>query len=300
MVECKVKSGSKSAVHRLSCGYLIFLSKFDHQLQNNMNISIKTLTRKLKISNPVFHITFWILITSILTLIFGHSWGSTIHAFYFICLLLPVVMGTFYFFNYYIVPQYLLKKKYFWFGLNFYYTLVISLNLEMLVLIFSVIILSNFEFSQVSPNSRDPLLLSVILYLVVFCGSFFIMVKQLLNSRRELEALKSENQKMDKGYIELLSNRKSVRVLYDEIVYIENLADYIKLHTTDKREITSKEKISTLEEKLPGFFIRIHRSFIVNLNKVTGFSNNEVEIGAMVLPIGRSYKQQGLIKLRTE
>lgn len=265
-----------------------------------MEISIKPVTRKLKISNPVFHIIFWILITSILTLIFGHSWGSTIHAFYFICLLLPVVMGTFYFFNYYLVPQYLLKKKYFWFGLNFYYTLVISLNLELLVLIFSVIILSNFEFNEVSPNSRDPLRLSLTLYLVVFCGSFLLMVQQLLNSRHELEAMKEEKMKMENPFLELLSNRKSVRVLFDEIDYIESLADYIKLHTTDKREITSKEKISVLEEKLPGFFIRIHRSFIVNRKKVTGFNNNEVEIGAMVLPIGRSYKQKGLMKLRTE
>lgn len=265
-----------------------------------MKISIESVIWNLKISNPLFHIIFWILITSILTLIFGHSWGSTIHAFYFMSLLLPVVMGTFYFFNYYIVPQYLLKKKYFRFGLYFYYTLVVSLYLEMLVLIFSFIILSNFEFSQVSPNSRNPLLLSVVLYLVVFCGSFLLVVQQLLNSRRELEALKNENQKMENPYIELLSNRKSMRVLYDEIVYIESLADYIKLHTTDKREIISKEKISVLEEKLPEFFIRIHRSFIVNRKKVTGFNNNEVEIGTTVLPIGRSYKQQGLMKLKTE
>ena len=265
-----------------------------------MNISIKTFTSKIEISKPLLHIIFWILITSIFTLIFGHSWGSTIHAFYFISLLLPVVMGTFYFFNYYLVPEYLLKKKYFRFGLYFYYMLVISLYIEMLVLIFAVIILSNFEFRQISPNSRNPLLLSVVLYLVVFCGSFILMVKQLLNSRRELEALKNENQKMENPFIELLSNRKSVRILYDEIVYIESLADYIKLHTIDKREITSKEKISFLEEKLPESFIRIHRSFIVNRKKITGFNNNEVEIGAMVLPIGRSYKQQGLMKLKTE
>jgi DNA-binding LytR/AlgR family response regulator len=126
------------------------------------------------------------------------------------------------------------------------------------------------------------------------------MVQQLMKSNRELEAINEEKSKMENPFLELLSNRKLMRILYDEIVYIESLADYIKLHTTDKREITSKEKISVLEEKLPGFFIRIHRSFIVNLNKVTGFNNNEVEIGATVLPIGRSYKQQGLSKLRTK
>ena len=265
-----------------------------------MNISLQTITKKSEISNPAFHVAFWIVIASILTLIFGHSWGSTIHAFYFITLLLPVVMGTFYLFNYFLVPQYLLKKKYFRFGLYFYYTLVISLYVEMLVLIFAVIILSNFEFHQISPNSRNPLLLSVVLYLVVFCGSFILMVKQLLNSRRELEALKNENQKMENPYIELLSNRKSVRIDFEEIMYIESLADYIKVHTTHSKEITSKVKISAIEEKLPGFFVRIHRSFIVNQKKISGFNNNEIEIGEMVLPIGRSFKQQALARLKSE
>lgn len=263
-----------------------------------MMIPIRPFTQKLNISNPRFHVAFWILITSIFTLIFGHSWGSTIHAFYFISLLLPVVMGTFYFFNYYLVPQYLLQKKYFRFGLYFYYMLVISLFLEILVLIFSFIYLSNFEFNQVSINSRNPLLLSLILYLVVFCGSFILMVKQLLNSRLELEALKNENQKMENPYIELLSNRKSVRINFEEILYIESLADYIKVHTTHNKDITSKEKISAIEEKLPGYFVRIHRSFIINQNRISGFNNNEIEIGEMVLPIGRSYKKQAILRLK--
>lgn len=160
--------------------------------------------------------------------------------------------------------------------------------------------LANFRIVEMAPSSKDTLLLAVVLYLVVFTGSFLLMVQQLLNSIRELDAMKKEKSKMENPYIELLSNRKSMRVLYDEIVYIESLADYFKLHTTDKREINSKEKISVLEEKLPESFIRIHRSFIVNRKKVTGFNNNEVEIGAMVLPIGRSYKQQGLMKLKTK
>ena len=263
-----------------------------------MTISIRPFNQQLNISNPAFHVVFWILITSILTFIFGHSWGSAIHAFYFISLLLPVVMGTFYFFNYYLVPQYLLKKRYLRFGLYFYYTLVISLYLEMLVLIFAVIILSNFEFHQLPPNSRNPLLLSVVLYMVVFCGSFILTVKQLLNSRRELESLKNENQKMENPSIELLSNRKSVRIKFEEIIYIESLADYIKIHTTHNKEITSKEKISAIEEKLPGYFVRIHRSFIVNQNKISGFNNNEIQIGEIVLPIGRSYKKQAILRLK--
>ncbi len=150
------------------------------------------------------------------------------------------------------------------------------------------------------PNSSDTILLAVVLYMVVFFGSSYLMVQQLFESHRELEELKTEKKKMEKPFLELISNRKLVRIPYENIIYIESLADYIKVHTVRKEEFLSKEKIGALEESLPDLFIRIHRSFIVNREKVTGFNNNEVEIGAMVLPIGRSYKQQGLKKLKTE
>jgi two-component system, LytTR family, response regulator LytT len=265
-----------------------------------MDKPVKTIIKKSKISNPVFHVAFWVIITCFITVVFGQSWGSGLQAFYFISLLLPVVMGTSYFFNYFLVPRYLLKRKYFWFALYFYYMLVISLYLEMLIFIISFMYLANFEMDQMALNSRDTMLMAVVLYMVVFFGSFLIMVQQLFESHRELEDLKTEKKKMENPFLELTSNRKLVRIPYENIIYIESLADYITLHSTDKRQITSKEKISVLEEKLPDFFIRIHRSFIVNRKKVTGFSNNEVEVGAMVLPIGRSYKLQGLTKLRTK
>jgi len=254
---------------------------------------------KSKISNPYFHIIFWIIILVILTAVFGRSWGNGLPAFYFISMLLPVIMGTSYFFNYYLVPQFLLKRKYFWFGLYFFYTLVVSLYLEMLVLTFSFIYLANYDLGQMGPNSSDTLLLAVVLYMVVFFSSFLLMVQQLFESHRELEELKTERKKMEKPFLELTSNRKLVRIQYDEISYIESLADYIKVHSTDGKEISSKEKISALEEKLPDFFIRIHRSFVINRDNVSRFNNNEVEMGAITLSMGRTYKSQALLKLKS-
>ncbi len=74
---------------------------------------------KSRITNPVYHILFWLVVTTILVMVFGRSWNNNLHAFYFITLLLPVVMATSYFFNYYLVPYFLLKKKIFlvWFVL---------------------------------------------------------------------------------------------------------------------------------------------------------------------------------------
>jgi hypothetical protein len=255
---------------------------------------------KSKISNPYFHIIFWIIVIVILTAVFGRSWGSRLPAFYFIIMLLPVVMGTSYFFNYYLVPKFLLKKKYFWFGLYCFYTLVISLYLEMLVLTFSFMYLANYELGQMGPNATDTLLLAVVLYMFVFLGSFLIMVQQLFESHRELDEIKTEKKKMEKPFIELTSNRKLVQIPYENIIYIESLADYVKVHSTLRGEIVSKEKISVLEEKLPDSFVRIHRSFIINREEVKRFNNNEVEIGNVILNIGRSYKKQAITKLKAK
>lgn len=148
------------------------------------------------------------------------------------------------------------------------------------------------------PNSSDTILLAVVLYMVVFFGSSSLMVQQLFESHRELEELKTEKQKMEKPFLELISNRKLVRIPYENIIYIESLADYIKVHTIRKEEFSSKEKIGALEESLPDLFIRIHRSFIVNREKVIRFNNNELELGEVILTIGRSYKKQVLLKLK--
>ena len=255
---------------------------------------------KSKISNPYYHILFWLVVAIILSLFFGKSWRNGLQAFYFISMLLPVVMGTSYFFNYFLVPQFLLKRKYFWFALYFYYTVVISLYLEMLVLTFSFIYLANFEMAQMGPNSSDIILLAVVMYLVVFFSSFLLMVQQLFERNQELEVLKAEKKKMEKPFLELVSNRKTVQIPYESIIYIESLADYIKVHSIGQEEIISKEKISVLEQELPEFFVRIHRSFIVNRQNVIRFSNREVELGAANLSIGRSYKKQALLKLKSD
>ena len=81
-----------------------------------------------------------------------------------------------------------------------------------------------------------------------------------------------------------------VKILLQEILYIESLKDYVLIHLPGKRIIT-KQKISYLEEKLPeDKFLRIHRSFLVSLDKIQAFSPSHVEINEKELPIGRSYK----------
>jgi DNA-binding LytR/AlgR family response regulator len=86
-------------------------------------------------------------------------------------------------------------------------------------------------------------------------------------------------------------DKKMVKTRMAEILYIESIKDYVKVHTADK-EIVTQQKISYLEESLPGDkFLRIHRSFIINRNRIDAYSATDVEIGKFHIPIGRNYKQ---------
>ena len=74
------------------------------------------------------------------------------------------------------------------------------------------------------------------------------------------------------------------------VLFIESVKDYVKVRT-DEKEIITQQKISYLEESLPQQqFLRIHRSFIVNIDKIDAYSATDVEIGKHSIPIGRNYK----------
>jgi Response regulator of the LytR/AlgR family len=85
-------------------------------------------------------------------------------------------------------------------------------------------------------------------------------------------------------------DKKMVKCRIDDILIIESCKDYVKVKTADK-EITTQQKISYLEENLPkNKFLRIHRSFIINVDKVDAFSASDVDLGNLQIPIGRNYK----------
>ena len=85
-------------------------------------------------------------------------------------------------------------------------------------------------------------------------------------------------------------DRKMMKVFLDDILFVESLKDYIRIFTTTKTVVT-KQPISSLEELLPSdAFIRIHRSYIVAINKIDSFNADSVEISKKELPIGRLFK----------
>lgn len=83
-----------------------------------------------------------------------------------------------------------------------------------------------------------------------------------------------------------------VRVAYQDILYIEGLKDYVKVHLqSSNKPILSLTSLKALEEKLPARkFMRVHRSFIVSLDRISSLNRNSIQIEKTTIPVSEQYK----------
>ena len=94
----------------------------------------------------------------------------------------------------------------------------------------------------------------------------------------------------EKDFIFLNVQKKKVKILFSEIVYIESQREYIRIVTT-KKEYISKMGTHEIESLLPADqFKRIHRSFIISMSKVDSYTSEAVEVNGISIPVGRQYK----------
>ena len=111
-------------------------------------------------------------------------------------------------------------------------------------------------------------------------------------SEARIENEPPNNTPVTPGYISFRSDRKMIKVALNDILYIESIKDYIKVITATNTVIT-KQPISSVEAMLPKeMFIRIHRSYIVALNKIESYNNELVWIAKQELPISRMYRHE--------
>jgi DNA-binding LytR/AlgR family response regulator len=93
------------------------------------------------------------------------------------------------------------------------------------------------------------------------------------------------------------ADRKMVKVIVAEILYIESMKDYIRIFLCNGQVIT-KQTITAIEAMLPHEeFMRVHRSFIVAQKKISAYNQNSIFIGKVELPVGPLYKQNLMKRL---
>lgn len=100
------------------------------------------------------------------------------------------------------------------------------------------------------------------------------------------------------AFVYLKADRSMQKIFLDDILYIESWKDYVKLHFAAGKNLMVKQPISAIENMLSAHkFLRVHRSYIVSLNKISGYNSNSVKLSAKEIPIGRLYKQSVMNQL---
>ena len=112
------------------------------------------------------------------------------------------------------------------------------------------------------------------------------------NLKLKAEGEKTNTQTETPDYIYVKSDYKLIQISLDKILYIEGLKDYVKIYTEDKpRPILSLISMKALEEKLPEErFLRVHRSFIVQKQKIKVIDKGRIVFGKEYIPISETYK----------
>lgn len=98
--------------------------------------------------------------------------------------------------------------------------------------------------------------------------------------------------KRSESFVYFRVDRKMIKVMLGDILYIESMKDYVKI-ITPASKIVTKQSISSVEEMLPEpDFIRTHRSFIVSVQKITSYTQELLEVDKTEIPIGKLYRNE--------
>jgi len=103
------------------------------------------------------------------------------------------------------------------------------------------------------------------------------------------------------AFVYLKVDKDMKKIFVNEIVYIESWKDYIKLFLVNGKNLVVKQTITAMENLLSEHkFMRVHRSYIVSINKISGYNGISVQLETKEIPIGRLYKQVVMEKLQAQ
>ncbi len=118
---------------------------------------------------------------------------------------------------------------------------------------------------------------------------FFKAINKFVSLKTSVNTIIEEEPTAEQKSIFVRKDRKQVKILLDDILYVEGLKDYVKVHSYQEHQVV-KHTLSSFEQLLDHRFLRIHKSFIINKDKITAYTKNDIEIGKTEIPIGEKYR----------
>ncbi|WP_431124930.1 LytR/AlgR family response regulator transcription factor [Flagellimonas flava] len=233
------------------------------------------------------HCIFWVLYY----ILFGLIWVSEegyLASFYLEFVLLPIRILAVYITLYYLLPQFLLQRKYKEFLLGYGLTLLLGGVLQ------RVFIHLFYEELLLNDSSAGLFSIMMLVRAIVLINTtvLFVLGAKLF----QLWALEQEkNKRLESEILEIRSNRKTHRVPVDSILFVEGLGNYVTFHLEDKSKITSYGSIKKTLEQLPSNFRRVHKSFIVNKEHIKSYDALTIDIQDNSIPRGKSIADDVLL-----
>lgn len=240
------------------------------------------------------HIAYWLF----LVLFFTIAWGIYDHQYFrnFMVqvLSLPSRLMLVYGILYYLIPKTFKKKNYFLFFLGLMLLIACTGLIQRTIIIFTVE--GNFlpyhsdyffKLHELMNTIIDVVIAAIIPITYVFYQFWLESQKSITELSQKLNELDLVNSK----YIILKEGNINHKINLSEILYIESLRNYFKVQFATKA-FKSYGSLSTIEKNLPSEkFIRIQRSFIVNIDYLQNYSSKFVEVGGKKISIGRKFKE---------
>jgi DNA-binding LytR/AlgR family response regulator len=127
--------------------------------------------------------------------------------------------------------------------------------------------------------------------------SYEVFLNSVMHAKEHFDLLKSASPnkpiETDENYLFIKADYQIQRIEYNDILYIEGLKDYVKLYTErSSKPLVFHATMKSLEKKLPtDKFMRVHRSFIVSLNKIKTIERDRILFGKERIPISKQYKE---------
>ena len=247
-----------------------------------------------KIGHLALHLLFWCVVLLFFTYFFGAGSKNFKDTLLFSLFLMPITIATTYVSIYKLIPEYLITKRYVRFVIYSFYTLVISSYLIMVSIFFSLMYLAKFEFSDMNPITKNIILVTSAVYLVIFIVSAFKLLKLNVKQTEKTKVLENkflETQlKLKEQELKYLKMQihphflfNSLNTVYgfalkkaDEtpemILKLSNLLDYL-LYQADKPSVLLKEELNHIKDYIALENMRFHDSLNVSV-----FEDNITEL----------------------
>lgn len=235
-------------------------------------------------TNPlILHALLWILYYIFFGVIWAES-GDYKSSFFREFILLPIRIFCVYFTVLFLLPNYLLKKRFVKFSIYYAITLFFFSCLQNIFIYFFIEDSNVFKAEQVfnfSSIFRASILINstVILVLSIYILKNYFKLDEQIAKHKEEKTLT----------LRLKSNKRIYNINENDIVHIEGLGNYVKYYLKDKSSILVYNSLKHTLNNLSGNFIRTHKSHIINKNYIKSYSTDNIElVEGKTVPIGAS------------